>query len=166
MGQVNVTDLTARDNSATEAGGVLYTTTPAAVNIGDAGKDPSSAAAEQRREQIVQQLSDSNAVGEGGYGPAVASFPTTLSLMYPVQDENGVMALEAQADEQAAQQQQRKQQAKQGSAGRRLQQLPLPPNSDLAVAVSGATTDIKRQVDSTYKIVSAPEAGSSEWGNM
>ncbi|WIA09260.1 hypothetical protein OEZ85_008668 [Tetradesmus obliquus] len=163
-GQVNVTDLTARGNSATEAGGVLYTTTPAAVNVGDAGKDPASTAAEQRRQQIVQQLSDSNTVGKGGYGPAVASFPTTLSLMHTAQDEEGVAAPEPQATAQAAQQQQQQsqQQPKQGSTGRRLQQLPLPPGSDIAAAVSSATADIKQQVNSTYRTTSAPTAATSD----
>ncbi|WIA29338.1 hypothetical protein OEZ86_011843 [Tetradesmus obliquus] len=161
-GQVNVTDLTARGNSATEAGGVLYTTTPAAVNVGDAGKDPASTAAEQRRQQIVQQLSDSNTVGKGGYGPAVASFPTTLSLMHTAQDEEGVAAPEPQATEQAALQQQSQQQPKQGSTGRRLQQLPLPPGSDIAAAVSSATADIKQQVNSTYRTTPAPTAATSD----
>ncbi|WIA09253.1 hypothetical protein OEZ85_008661 [Tetradesmus obliquus] len=164
VGQVNVTDLTARDNSATEAGGVLYTTTPAAVNVGDAGKDPASTAAEQRRQQIVQQLSESNTVGEGGYGPAVASFPTTLSLMHTAQDEEVVAAPQPQATAQAAQQQQQQsqQQPKQGSTGRRLQQLPLPPGSDIAAAVSSATADIKQQVNSTYRTTSAPTAATSD----
>uniref|UniRef100_A0A383VEU3 TRP C-terminal domain-containing protein n=1 Tax=Tetradesmus obliquus TaxID=3088 RepID=A0A383VEU3_TETOB len=161
-GQVNVTDLTARDNSATEAGGVLYTTTPAAVNVGDAGKDPASA--EQRRQQIVQQLSESNTVGQDGYGPAVASFPTTLSLMHTAQDEEGVVAPQPKATEQAVlqQQQQGQQQPKQGSSGRRLQQLPLPPGNDIAAAVSSATADIKQQVNSTYRTTSAPTAATSD----
>jgi hypothetical protein len=163
MGQVNVTGLTARDNTATEAGGVMYTTTPDAVNVGDAGQDPTSAAAQQRREQIVRQLSESNTVGGNGYGPAVASFPTMLSLMYPIQEDISTAAFEAQANEQAALTQQQQQQNQPGGAGRKLQQVPLPPDSNLAAAVSGATSDIKRQVDSTYKIVSPPEVATSEW---
>jgi hypothetical protein len=161
-----VTDLTARDNSATEAGGVLYTTTPAALHIGDAGADPASAAAAQRQQQIVQQLSQSNSVGEGGYGPAVASFPNQLSLVYPLNDELldafSVASYEAEADKKMAVQQQ----PKQGGAGRKLQQVPLPTTDQVAAAVKGATSDLKRQVDSTYQTTSSPEAGTSECNSV
>ncbi|KAF6262549.1 hypothetical protein COO60DRAFT_1624944, partial [Scenedesmus sp. NREL 46B-D3] len=157
MGQVNVTDLTAHDNSATEAGGVLYTTTPAAVNVGVAGQDPESASAEQRREQVVQQLSQSNTVEDAGYGPAVASFPTQLSLMYPVQDDFIIAAFEAQPSAQIA-----LQQPEQQAAGRKLQQVPLPPMGGSADSVTGARTDFQRQVDNTYQISSTPGSGTSE----
>jgi hypothetical protein len=161
-GQVSVTDLTARDNSATEAGGVLYTTTPAAVHLGDAGADPGSAAAAQRQQQIVQQLSQSNTVGEGGYGPAVASFPNQLSLVYPIDNELlnafSVASYEAAAEKREAAQQQ----PKQNGAGRKLQQMPLPTAGEVAAAVKGVTTDIKQQVDTRYQTSSAPEGGTSK----
>jgi hypothetical protein len=161
-GQVNVTDLTARDNSATEAGGVLYTTTPVAVHIGDAGADPASATAAQRQQQIVQQLSQSNSVGEGGYGPAVASFPNQLSLVYPIHDELldafSVAAFEAEADKEVEGQQQ----PKQSGTGRKLQQVPLPNADEVVAAVKGATNDFKQQVDSTFQTSSAPAPGTSK----
>lgn len=163
MGQVNVKDLTASDNSATEAGGVLYITTPATVIVGFAEQGPASAPAEQRRKQFLQQLSVSNTVAKGGYGPAMASFPTTLSLAFSGQDDVGVAASNIQATKEAALQRwQSQQQPKQGRAGRKLQQVPVPPTSDSVATVAGTTKDIKRQVDTSYKAVSSIKTGSGK----
>jgi hypothetical protein len=67
-------------NSADEAGGVLYTSTPSAIQL-----HSSSSSTSDVLPGLLQQLAGDNSVGAGGYGPGAASFPAQLSLITPEQ---------------------------------------------------------------------------------
>lgn len=155
--QVNVTNLVARHNFATDAGGALYTTTPQAVMVGTAGEDPESPAAKKPSAGIVQQLSEDNAVDGNGYGPGLASFPSELSLMWPIQKGMSTSQPDTAAAAAAPLPTQQP-----GRSGRKLQQLPLPPNA-AGIALGSTIKDFQRQVDSVHHMTSSAGRSTSEW---
>jgi hypothetical protein len=90
---VKMTVTSATGNSADQAGGVLYTSTPGAIQLHSSSSSSSSSSSGdvsgsfQAPWSLLQQLQRDNTVGVGGYGAGAASFPAQLSLVRPEQPE-------------------------------------------------------------------------------
>jgi hypothetical protein len=93
---VQLADVTAVGNAARDAAGFLYTSTPQAVQL--AGSGSSSASTHQQQQALLEQLQQDNSVAEGGYGPGVASAPTNLSFIGPMQSTWQDHSLDRQVD--------------------------------------------------------------------
>jgi hypothetical protein len=86
--QISMSVSEATGNSAEEAGGFLYTSTPEAIQLYSSSSSSSGGVASGGSEVpvgMLQQLAQDNSVSPGGYGPGAASFPALLSLVRPEQ---------------------------------------------------------------------------------
>jgi hypothetical protein len=80
---IDMVNVTSVSNSARQAGGALYTSTPKAVNMAvrhEPAAAGTAAAAAAHQERLLQQLAVQNSVGPGGYGPGAASYPVRVTL--------------------------------------------------------------------------------------
>jgi hypothetical protein len=84
---VKMTVTSATGNSADQAGGVLYTSTPDAIQLHSSSSSGDVSGGFQAPWSLLQQLQRDNTVGAGGYGAGAASFPAQLSLVRPEQPE-------------------------------------------------------------------------------
>jgi hypothetical protein len=83
---VQLSNITTQGNAARDAAGFLYTSTPQAIQWTDASTTSNQQQQQQQQQQVLlDQLQQDNSVAEGGYGPGVASSPTSLSLLGPMQ---------------------------------------------------------------------------------
>jgi hypothetical protein len=87
-------NVSASDNIAQQGGGVLFTSSPAAVQLAAAAGDSKGST----EEMLVRQLSDENRVAPGGYGPGAASLPAALSFLGSPTDGTAALSPGAKPD--------------------------------------------------------------------
>uniref|UniRef100_A0A383W6K3 Right handed beta helix domain-containing protein n=1 Tax=Tetradesmus obliquus TaxID=3088 RepID=A0A383W6K3_TETOB len=86
---VQLANVWAHGNSARDAAGFLYTSTPGAIQVMDTNSSTNDQQQQQQQQQqaLLDQLQQDNSVAEGGYGPGLASSPARLSLLSPLQQQ-------------------------------------------------------------------------------